>query len=194
MVTTHRSDLVEQLEKAFTDEAYDGGMGVLSPEQFTSLVRTLAGTAAGVLGEHLSTTRTVNVLREDWERLKRAEVLGEKAHTPTDDEREALRIAELDARQSAYRKEREDWYVDHEAEPEIASNAFFRGWDAAVDGGFSRAPFLSDSRVEAAARELLPEGLGPWDRAKPEWQEHARHRARAALRAASAVTEKGENR
>ena len=58
---------------------------------------------------------------------------------PTDDEREALRIAELDARQAAYRKEREDWFVDHEAEPEIATNAFFRGWDAAVGGGFRRS-------------------------------------------------------
>lgn len=51
MATTHRSDLVEQLEKALTEEAYDGGMGVLSPEQFTKLVRTLATTAAAVVAE-----------------------------------------------------------------------------------------------------------------------------------------------
>lgn len=63
----------------------------------------------------------------------------EESRTPTGDEREAQRIAHLDARQAAYRKECEDWYVDHEAEPEIASNAFFRGWDAAVDGGFRRS-------------------------------------------------------
>lgn len=63
----------------------------------------------------------------------------ERRNTHADDEREARRIAELDARQAAYRKEREDWYVDHEAEPEIASNAFFRGWDAAVGAGFRRS-------------------------------------------------------
>ncbi|UPL13033.1 hypothetical protein [Microbacterium galbinum] len=63
MATTHRSDLVEQLEKALTDEAYDGGNGALSEEQFAKLVRTLATTAAAVVTE---------------------------VHTPTDDEREAL--------------------------------------------------------------------------------------------------------
>lgn len=55
--------LVDELEKALTDEAYDGGMGALSGEEFSELVRTLAVTAAEVV---------------------------EKAHTPTDDEREAL--------------------------------------------------------------------------------------------------------
>lgn len=44
-----------------------------------------------------------------------------------------MSIEELDARQAALKKEREDWYVDHEAEPWIAGNAFLRGWDAAVD-------------------------------------------------------------
>lgn len=48
---------------------------------------------------------------------------------------EAERIAELDARQAAYRQDCTDWYVDHEHEPEITTNAFFRGWDAAVGGG-----------------------------------------------------------
>lgn len=76
---------------------------------------------------------------------------------PTDDEREALRIAELDARQAAYRKEREDWFVDHEAEPEIATNAFFRGWDAAVGGGFRR------SEVPETAPELFPGTLDALD-------------------------------
>lgn len=53
MATTHRSDLIEALENAFTDEAYDGGMGALSPEQFAQLVRTLASTAFAVLtGAH----------------------------------------------------------------------------------------------------------------------------------------------
>lgn len=63
MPTTHRSELVTKIADALTDEAYDGGMGVLSEEQFAQLVRTLAITAAEVV---------------------------EKAHTPTDDEREAL--------------------------------------------------------------------------------------------------------
>lgn len=53
--------LVDELEKALTDEAYDGGMGALSGEEFSELVRTLAVTAAEVV---------------------------EEVHTPTDDERE----------------------------------------------------------------------------------------------------------
>lgn len=61
MATTHRSELVDKIADALTDEAYDGGMGVLSEEQFAQLVRTLAVTAAEVV---------------------------EKEHTPTDDERE----------------------------------------------------------------------------------------------------------
>lgn len=63
MATTHRSDLVDELEKALRDEAYDGGMGALMQEQFTDYVRGLAVTAAKVV---------------------------EEAHTPTDDERKAL--------------------------------------------------------------------------------------------------------
>lgn len=57
MATTHRSDLVEQLEKALTDEAYDGGNGALSDEQFTNLVRKLATTAAAVVAETCTPTR-----------------------------------------------------------------------------------------------------------------------------------------
>ncbi|MEU4016197.1 hypothetical protein AB0E56_13140 [Microbacterium sp. NPDC028030] len=60
--------LVEALEKALTDEVYDGGMGYLGDEQFPAYVRRLAETAAGVLAG---------------------------AHTPTDDERrEALHLIE----------------------------------------------------------------------------------------------------
>lgn len=80
-------------------------------------------------------------------------VTDSEAHTPTDDEREALRIAHLDARQAAYRKEREDWFVDHEAEPEIASNAFFRGWDAAVDGDFRRSEVPEPSAENGTPRD-----------------------------------------
>lgn len=59
MATTHRSDLVDEIEKALRDEAYDGGFGYMGAEQFTAYVRTLAVTAAKVV---------------------------EGAHTPTDDE------------------------------------------------------------------------------------------------------------
>lgn len=63
------------------------------------------------------------------EKARAAFVVFEKAHTPTD---ERTPIAELDARQAGYRKDREDWYVDHDAEPEITTNAWFRGWDEAA--------------------------------------------------------------
>lgn len=62
MATTLRSDLVEQLEKALTDEAYDGGNGALNEEQFTRLVRALAATAAEVVGE-----THVPAEEPDWE-------------------------------------------------------------------------------------------------------------------------------
>ena len=55
--------LVDELEKALRDEVYDGGFGYIGDDQLTDYVRGLAVTAAGVI---------------------------EKAHTPTDDEREAL--------------------------------------------------------------------------------------------------------
>lgn len=55
--------LVDELEKALRDEAYDGWFGYMGGEQFTAYVRTLAVTAAKVV---------------------------EEAHNPTDDEREAL--------------------------------------------------------------------------------------------------------
>ena len=41
--------LVDEIEKALRDEAYDGGIGALSPEEFTDYVRGLAVTAAGVV-------------------------------------------------------------------------------------------------------------------------------------------------
>lgn len=55
--------LVDELEKALRDEAYDGGFGYMGDEQFPAYVRTLAETAAEVV---------------------------EKALAPTDDEREAI--------------------------------------------------------------------------------------------------------
>lgn len=55
--------LVDELEKALRDEAYDGGFGYMGDEQFPAYVRTLAETAAEVV---------------------------EKAYTPSDDERTYL--------------------------------------------------------------------------------------------------------
>jgi hypothetical protein len=57
MATTHRSELVERLEIALTDEAYDGGVGPQSEAQFAAHVRRLAETAAGVFDEARITIR-----------------------------------------------------------------------------------------------------------------------------------------
>lgn len=59
--------LVDELEKALTDEAYDGGMGALSAEEFSELVRTLAVTAAEVV-ERAHTPTEPNAEEEpEWE-------------------------------------------------------------------------------------------------------------------------------
>ncbi|KQQ65718.1 hypothetical protein [Microbacterium sp. Leaf320] len=52
MATTHRSDLTTEIEKALTDEAYDGGSGALTEEHFSRYVRRLAETAVEVVREH----------------------------------------------------------------------------------------------------------------------------------------------
>lgn len=57
MATTHRSDMVEQLEVALTDEAYDGGFGTLNEAQFSAHVRRLAETAAEVVDSVLPSLR-----------------------------------------------------------------------------------------------------------------------------------------
>jgi len=57
MATTHRSELIEKLEVALTDEAYDGGFGPQSEEQFSAHVRRLAETAAEVVDEVCITIR-----------------------------------------------------------------------------------------------------------------------------------------
>lgn len=49
MATTRRSDMVEQLEVALADEAYDGGFGPLTEAQFSAYVRRLAETATEVV-------------------------------------------------------------------------------------------------------------------------------------------------
>lgn len=55
MATTHRSELIDELEKALRDEVYDGGFGALLPDQLTDYVRGLAVTAAKVVEEALPT-------------------------------------------------------------------------------------------------------------------------------------------
>lgn len=120
--------LVDELEKALTDEAYDGGMGAMSPEEFRELVRTLAVTAGRVVDEmyastdnekliervravidtavtdaytaasqmnatasdHAATERDVSEAEAVRDLVVEALEAAEKAHTPTDDEREAL--------------------------------------------------------------------------------------------------------
>lgn len=47
--TTHRSDLTTEIEKALTDEAYDGAMGQLSEAEFLRYVRRLAELAVEVV-------------------------------------------------------------------------------------------------------------------------------------------------
>ncbi|MEN0022009.1 MAG: hypothetical protein AAGC61_01920 [Microbacterium sp.] len=49
MATTHRSELVERLEVALTDEVYDGAFGPLNEAQLSAHVRRLAETAAEVV-------------------------------------------------------------------------------------------------------------------------------------------------
>lgn len=46
---TLRSDMITELERAFTDVAYDGGMGELNGAQFTRLVSQLAEAAEDVM-------------------------------------------------------------------------------------------------------------------------------------------------
>lgn len=118
--------LVDELEKALNDEVYDGGMGALSEDQLSELVRTLASTAAKVAEEARTPANNEKLIEEarrlpdqyravqlsetqyledqalaeldavgyqavhTASRLADALEAAEKAHTPTEDEREAL--------------------------------------------------------------------------------------------------------
>lgn len=64
MATTHRSDLTTEIEKALTDEAYDGGMGAMSEAEFPRYVRRLVEAAAEV------------AYRNELARVIRAQLLG----------------------------------------------------------------------------------------------------------------------
>lgn len=82
-----------------------------------------------------------------------------------DDEREELtRISDLDARQDAYRNDREAWEVHYDRATEETVDAFFRGWDAA----FAHfAQFTSNElRLLGAAFDTLVES--GWSLSKDE--------------------------
>ena len=109
--------LVDELEKALNDEVYDGGMGALSEDQLSELVRTLASTAAKVteeartpanneklieeakhlieqagsfreqVGDDASPTSMIGLWLRTADALHAALAEFEKALTPTDDER-----------------------------------------------------------------------------------------------------------
>ena len=51
MATTRLSDLTTEIEKALTDEAYDGSSGPLNEAQFSKYVRRLAEAAVEVIGD-----------------------------------------------------------------------------------------------------------------------------------------------
>ncbi|MFD7871388.1 MULTISPECIES: hypothetical protein [unclassified Microbacterium] len=181
MATTHRSELIDELEKALRDEVYDGGMGALSPEQLTDYVRGLAVTAAKVVGE---------------------------AHTPTDDEREGMRriIA-----QGSYSRGPEDLpYADVAGRLAAAGFGFRRSEvvqvERATAGASRNCRSIEEPQGEPSDAQVTAEAVRKWPH-DPSDANVASARAvrrlsflqgalwmRAALRAASAVTEQGENR
>lgn len=50
-MTKLRSDLTTEIEKALTDEAYDGGMGAMSETEFSRYVRRLAEAVVEVVND-----------------------------------------------------------------------------------------------------------------------------------------------
>lgn len=114
----------------------------------------------------------------------------EKAHAPTDDEREAERIAYLDARQIAMRKDREDWYADYDAEPGIAGNAFERGWGAAVGARFARRPVSPEPQGEPSDAQAPECGGGRTNCRHDQWPP-MHSMACPISKAKAAVTEQG---
>ncbi|MGU3424014.1 hypothetical protein ACLBWV_03690 [Microbacterium paraoxydans] len=53
---THRSDLTTEIEKALTDEVYDGASGTLNDEQLRRYIRRLAEAAVEVVEEDRALT------------------------------------------------------------------------------------------------------------------------------------------
>lgn len=160
--------LVGELEKALTDEAYDGGMGALDTGEFRHLVRTLAVTAAEVV---------------------------EKAHTPSDDEREALAgvIRDADMMLPAGSMALVEW-SEHLAgsilaagfrrsevpEPQTIADSVERMREGETRRSLPSQP--TDAQVAAAMREASRRSL--------MWRTSTD--VKAVLRAASAITEQGE--
>lgn len=82
-IDEHRAQLRSQplrdnIENLLADELYDGGMGYMGGEQLLKYRRNLADQVAELVGEHMSHEHTINVLRSDWERLKRVAEAGYK--------------------------------------------------------------------------------------------------------------------
>lgn len=76
-IDEHRAQLRSQplrdnVENLLADELYDGGSGPLSDAAMEQYRRTVADKLAELVGEHMSNEHTINVLRSDWERLKKA--------------------------------------------------------------------------------------------------------------------------
>ncbi|WP_025105159.1 hypothetical protein [Microbacterium paraoxydans] len=169
MATTHRSDLVDEIEKALRDEAYDGGMGALMPEQFTDYVRGLAVTAAKVVEE-----AHAPIAGSCWDAAPRVVLAGEVDPTPT--------LCELTAgHQGAHRSGRTEWMhsrpltpTDDEreaqgwreaalyAEEADSQDDFMTGWRTA-DRTRSEVPEPSaEGWSTEDRREALAEGLRRW--------------------------------
>lgn len=88
-------------------------------------------------------------------------ILTDNAHPAVLSDREAERVAYLDARQAAMQKDREEWFADYDVEPGIVGDAFVRGWDAAVDGRFDRdrAPIEVTDEALRKARIAVHQAL-----------------------------------
>lgn len=139
MVVVTDSRLVDELERALRDEAYDGGFGYMGDGQFVSYVRGLAVKAAEVVQEAL---------------------------TPTNDEREdehqaqmiAFERAKLDARNSM----RHDPHVWHEALEDALDKVLPSVWHAAAGFRHTEVPEPSAEewadRIVAAREKAIVKG------------------------------------
>ncbi|WP_454113512.1 hypothetical protein [Microbacterium maritypicum] len=132
--------LVDELEKALRDEAYDGGFGYMGDEQFTAYVRTLAETAAEVF---------------------------EKALTPTDDEREALReqIAYRVQTAVAYGKGVQKWgQLSERTQDAWIDEQVALAMNSRAVSGFRRSGAASDDERIVRALDYIENGTMPPDR------------------------------
>jgi len=68
-------------------------------------------------------------------------------------------MSEQDEREAAVMQDAADWYVDHEAEPGIARNAFLRGYDAGLAAGYRKQPERYAGESEPIARNPVLRGV-----------------------------------